>query len=259
MTEKAPPAGRPPAESGARSPAAGRALNAVVRGDGEAAAGQPPSTQVPASVRRRYLQDGRAFRAADRQDRIAFVDRGDRLHAYSPVSPQTMRALAEIAEHRGWKAVEVSGADPFRQGVYLEAAARRVQVSGYAPTPRDAALLQQYAQRQEAMRNPVVKAYLEANSVQAREAAARRYPQLQQAFNETRKAEAVAGSIGSRQAAATFVGRFKEAMAVALHNGRAPPRIAGVEADTGKANAAAKAGERSPAGRGPERGPERSR
>lgn len=232
MTEQAQPAARPSAESGAKSPVRKQPLNEIIRSDG--AKGRP-STEIPDHIAKHYVQDGRAYKSAYRPDKIEFVDRGDRMHAYKPVSTFTMRAMTEIAEARGWKSMEVTGVDKFKQGIYVEAASRNMQVSkGYAPTDRDSEILQRREDRKAAEHNPMVKAYLEADTIKAKNAAVKDYPQLKEAFNETKKAEAVAESIDSKKAASNFVGRYKDSVAIALHTGRDIPKVAGVEAKQAK-------------------------
>src|SRR5690554_4258962 len=123
MTQQGQPAARPSAESGARSPVRKQPLNEIIRSDG--AKGRP-STEIPEHVAKHYVQDGRAYKSAYRPDKIEFVDRGDRIHAYKPVSTFTMRAMADIAEARGWKSLEVTGTTQFKQGMYVEAASKKV-------------------------------------------------------------------------------------------------------------------------------------
>lgn len=232
MTEQNQPAARPSAESGAKSPVRKQPLNEIIRSDG--AKGRP-STEIPDHVAKHYVQDGRAYKSAYRQDKIEFIDRGDRMHAYKPVSTFTMRAMADIAEARGWKSLEVTGSDKFKQGIYVEAASKNLQVSkGYTPTDRDSEILQRREDRKAAEQNPMVKAYMEADTVKAKNAAVKEHPQLKEAFNETKKAEAIAASIDSKKAAANFVGRFKDSVAIALHTGKELPKVAGVEAKQSK-------------------------
>ena len=113
----------------------------------------------------------------------------------------------------------------------MEAASRNMQVSkGYEQAERDGEILQRRQDRKAAEQNPMVKAYLEADTVKAKNAAVKQYPELKEAFNETKKAETVAESIDSKRAAANFVGRYKDSVAIALHTGREIPKVAGVEA-----------------------------
>lgn len=228
MAEQSQPAGGSPAASAQQSAVRRHPLNEIIRSDG--AKGRP-STEIPDHVSKHYVQDGRAYKSAYRPDKIEFVDRGDRLHAYKPVSTFTMRAMADIAESRGWKSMEVTGTGQFKQGMYVEAASKNVAVSkGYEPTDRDAEILQRRGDRKAAEQNPMVKAYLEADTVKAKNAAVKDFPQLKEAFNETKKAETAASAIDSKRAASNFVGRYKDSVAIALHTGKEIPKVAGVEA-----------------------------
>ncbi len=226
MNDQAKPAGISNEKAGAQ-PANRRALNEMIRADESKGA---PSRDVPEHLGKHYTKDGNAYKSAYREDKIEFVDRGNRMHAYQPVTTFTVRSMTEIAESRGWKELEVTGTDKFKQSAYIEAASRGLQVKGYEPTPKDAEILGRREERKAAELNPLVRAYLEADTVKAKNAAVKDYPQLKEAFNETKKAEAVAESIDSRKAATNFVGRYKDSVAIALHAGRDIPKVAGVEA-----------------------------
>lgn len=210
-----------------KAPTGKRALNEFVRSDG---AEGKPSFHIPDNVAKHYIKDGNAYKSAYREGKIEFVDRGNRMHAYHPISTFTVRAMSEIAESRGWKAIEVTGTDKFKQSAYIENESRGIKVGGYKPTQKDSEILQRREDRKAAQENPVVKAYLEAETVKAKTAAAKQYPELKEAFNETKKAEAVAANIDSKKAASNFIGRFKDSVAIALHTGKEIPKVAGVEA-----------------------------
>lgn len=198
-----------------------RPLNEIRRIGGEP--GSPDRT-IPDHLKPHYHQDGNAFRSAYRPDRIEFVDRGTRMHAYSPISTFTTRALIEIAQARGWNEIEVTGSQKFQQSVYVEAASRNLDVRGYTPTEKDAEILQHRAERRDAGKNPMVQAFLQAESKKDREAAIKQYPQLKAAFAADAAAKAVAeAKIDSKKGTEHFIGRFRDSIAIALHTGRALP------------------------------------
>ena len=210
----------PPLPEGGRLPNK-RDLNEIRRIGGEP--GSPDRT-IPEHLKPHYHQDGNAFRSAYRPDRIEFVDRGNRMHAYFPISTFTTRALIEIAQARGWKEIEVTGSKKFQQSVYVEATSRNLSVRGYEPTQKDAEILQHRAERREAEKNPMVQAFLQADSKKDREAAIKQYPKLQAAFFADAAAKAVAeAKIDSKKAAESFVSRFRDSIAIALHTGRELP------------------------------------
>ncbi|HJU08341.1 MAG TPA: LPD7 domain-containing protein [Rhodanobacteraceae bacterium] len=198
-----------------------RPLNEIRRIGGEK--GSPDRT-IPEHLKPHYHQDGNAFRSAYRPDRIEFVDRGSRMHAYFPISTFTVRALAEIAVARGWKELEVTGSQDFQRSAYVEAATRGLKVRGYEPTEKDLEILQRRSERREAEKNPLVQAFLAAESKKDQESAIKKYPQLKAAFLADAAAKAIAeAKIDSKKAAENFVSRFRDSIAIALHTGRALP------------------------------------
>jgi hypothetical protein len=199
-----------------------RSLNEIRR-VGIAEQGSPDRT-IPEHLKPHYHQDGNAFRSAYRPDRIEFVDRGSRMHAYFPISTFTVRALAEIAIARGWKELEVTGSKDFQRSTYVEAVSRGLRVRGYEPTQKDLEILQRRSERREAEKNPLVQAFLAAESKKDREDAAKKYPQLKAAFLADAAAKAIAeAKIDSKKAAENFVSRFRDSIAIALHTGRPLP------------------------------------
>ena len=106
---------------------------------------------VPEAVRRRYLTERRLDGAVVYfTDATAvtpsFRDTGARLIA-ARSDPATIRDLLVVAQHRGWTAVQVRGADGFRREAWLQARALGLTVEGYRPRERDEQAL---ARRREA-------------------------------------------------------------------------------------------------------------
>lgn len=183
-----------------------------------------PDRTIPEHLKPHYHQDGNAFRSAYRPDRIEFVDRGSRMHGYFPISTFTARALIEIAHARGWKEIEVTGSKQFQQSIYVEATSKSLGVRGYEPTQKDLEIVQRRAERRESEKNPMVQAFLCAESKKDREDAVKKYPQLKGAFAADAAAKAVAeAKIDSKKAAENFVSRFRDSIAIALHMGRSLP------------------------------------
>ncbi|MBS0174289.1 MAG: hypothetical protein JSR64_09670 [Nitrospira sp.] len=181
----------------------------------------PPDRSMPDTIAKHYVQDGNAYRSAYNQDKIEFIDRGSRLHAYNPVSTFTARALAETASERGWKSLEVTGKTSFQQSMYVEATTRGIEVQGYQPTAKDAEILQRRSDRKEAASNPLVQAFVTADTAKDRKAAIKEFPQLKQAFDVDAEARAFAAEkIDSKKAAQAFVDRARDNIALALHRGQ---------------------------------------
>jgi len=198
-----------------------RPLNEIRRIGGEQGS---PDRAIPEHLKPHYHQDGNAFRSAYRPDRIEFVDRGTRMHAYYPISTFTTRALIDIAQARGWKEIEVTGSKQFQQSIYVEATSKNLGVRGYEPTQKDAEILQRRAERRESEKNPMVQAFLNAESKKDRDDAVKKYPELKAAFLADAAAKAVAeAKIDSKKAAEVFVSRFRDSIAIALHTGRKLP------------------------------------
>ncbi|HEY8616083.1 LPD7 domain-containing protein [Phenylobacterium sp.] len=96
---------------------------------------------APEAVRRRYLVERGPGRSLGYfVDAVAptpaFRDKGRRLTTERN-DPHVVRDVVAIAAHRGWTAVRVTGAPPFRREVWLAARARDIEVRGYRPTERD--------------------------------------------------------------------------------------------------------------------------
>lgn len=101
----------------------------------------------PDRIRRKYYvvaakagPDGEAIHArvyTDRQgEYLAFKDAGDRLSTRNR-TPEVVRDMIAVAEHRGWEAVSVRGPVEFRREAWLEAMARGLPVRGFEPSELD--------------------------------------------------------------------------------------------------------------------------
>lgn len=230
MSQHDKPAGASAAGPGGKPVTTG-ALNELVRVD---AVQGTPDRHIPEDVASRHTRDGVVYRPKDRPDQIALVDRGHRLHTLQPQSADAVRTLADVAQARGWRRLDVTGNDQFRQSAYIEVASRGIEVGGYEPTAKDREAVSHARELQQARANPLVRAYLEVDTVSSRDDAVRRHPQLREAFNETRKVEAAVEKMGASKAAATVLERYRENVAVALHSGRDIPKVTGVQATTSR-------------------------
>jgi conjugative element/phage-associated large polyvalent protein len=181
----------------------------------------PPDHTIPDHLGQHYHKDGNAFRSAYKPEKIEFVDRGTRMHAYFPISTFTVRAMAETAEARGWKEIEVTGTKQFQQSAYVEAASRGIGVRGYEPTEKDAEILARRQDRKDAAENPVVKAFLTATTEKEKKTAVSQYPQLKTAFEVDADAKKFAEvNLDSKKASQAFVDRTRDNIAIQLHRGQ---------------------------------------
>lgn len=198
-------------------------LNELKRIDGQER--NAPSRDIPDALKAHYHQDGNAFRSAHRADKIEFVDRGSRMHAYRPVSQFTVRSLVQVAEHRGWKALELTGDAVFRSRAYVEAASRGIDVVGYNPTEKDREILQRRADRAAAASNPKVQAFVAARSEADMASAVKTYPDLKDAFAARAMVHKFGDAIPDPKGRANWEGAMVDRLVLAVHRGEKLPEI----------------------------------
>lgn len=198
-------------------------LNEIRRSDGQERTA--PDRSIPSHLREHYHQDGNAYRSAHRHDKIEFVDRGNRMHAYRPVSAFTIRSLMQVAESRGWQAIELSGDAKFRSRAYVEAASRGMDVQGYTPTETDREILQRRVDRRAAQTNPKVAAFVNSRSDQEMVAAVQQYPDLKNAFVLRAVIEKKAEAIEDPKGRANWSGAMLDRVVLAVHRGDKLPEI----------------------------------
>lgn len=96
------------------------------------------------AVNKQYNGNGTDFYTKETRDepsRLAFTDRGSKMVAYNSETG-TAKAMALMAEGKGWSTIKVAGTEKFKRDVWLEASLRGVQVQGYKPKETDLAELQ---------------------------------------------------------------------------------------------------------------------
>jgi hypothetical protein len=107
----------------------------------------------PEAVRRRYYtQDKGAERRYfdDYQGKnLAFRAGGDRVSSKRE-DLNTIRAMLDVAEARGWREITLKGTAAFRRAAWIEAAARGLPAQGHRASDLD----QQEAERRRALRQP---------------------------------------------------------------------------------------------------------
>ena len=113
---------------------------------------------LPEGMEARYLIERRRLNGEQRyyenasDTKPAFRDKGDRLVADNN-SLDLIRDMLEIAEHRGWDRVRVSGTEEFRREAWREAALRGIEVDGYRPKPRELQDVARTRDKQDARAN----------------------------------------------------------------------------------------------------------
>ena len=96
----------------------------------------------PELVRKRYLAEAGQYFFRDRNNALAFEDKGARI-ATQTEDPVVVASMVELAVAKGWKELKVTGSESFRRSVWLEAAKRGMAIRGYEPKPQDELLLQE--------------------------------------------------------------------------------------------------------------------
>lgn len=101
---------------------------------------EPVRPVLPPEVEREYVNVGSKYYSQKNPEVEAFEDKGNKLQTRSN-SEQVASNLVKIAEARGWDEIKVSGTETFRREVWMEAAARGMEVKGYTPSEQDKASL----------------------------------------------------------------------------------------------------------------------
>lgn len=198
-------------------------LNEIRRTD--AGVKDAPSRDIPAALQPHYHQDGNAYRSAHRNDKIEFVDRGHRLHGYRPVSQFTVRAMAQIAEARGWQQAEVTGDKKFQGQAFVELKSRGIEVSGYQASDKDKEILQRREDRKAARENPTVQAFVSATTKKQQTEAVKAHPQLKEAFAVRAAIDKVAAQIADPKGRENWQGAMTDRLTLAIHRGEAMPEV----------------------------------
>ena len=92
----------------------------------------------------------------------AFVDNGLALTTTSD-SPQVLRDMIAVAQHRGWQTITVIGTSAFKQAAWQEAQRQGLTVKGFKPSPLDVARVDRLCQDGDA-RASLVKSGAERKS-----------------------------------------------------------------------------------------------
>ena len=116
-------------------------IEALVRANRYARSVLDP-TNSPELVRKRYLAEAGQYFFRDRNNALAFEDKGPKI-ATKTEDPVVAASMVELAVAKGWKELKVTGSESFRRSVWLEAAKRGMAIRGYEPKPQDELLLQE--------------------------------------------------------------------------------------------------------------------
>ena len=185
---------------------------------------------LPESFVDRYIRAGDTLVDARAPARLILVDRGRRLDAPAEYSSETVKAMVDIAEARGWSRLAIKGEKEFKAAIYLEGASRGLAVTGYSPSPAEQAVAahnrnKQFERQQRTAVNPtrsetIAEAFKRAKTPAQREAAATKYPELTNAFAKEAVAIAASRSITPPRSREAYVNRFRDTIAFDLAQGR---------------------------------------
>lgn len=103
-------------------------------------------------VHSQFRVAGAKFYFKDQPGKLAMKDKGERMVSASN-DDRVAKAMATMAEAKGWKTIKVSGHPDFQREVWMEASLRGIEARGYKPTEQDLKLLED--KRERAMRNTV--------------------------------------------------------------------------------------------------------
>lgn len=137
----------------------------------------------PDIIRKRYLAEAGQYFFRDRNNALAFEDKGARI-ATQAEDPVVAASMVELAIAKGWTELKVTGSESFRRTIWLEAAKRGMKVRGYDPKPQDELQLQEIKAKEPHI-IPVLElgsARAKAFSEQSQEEAVKAFPELQKAY-----------------------------------------------------------------------------
>lgn len=92
--------------------------------------------EILRQVGAQFVVKGKAYHFKQQGEPVAFVDKGAKLVSSSN-DERAAKAMATVAEGRGWESIKVTGHPTFRKAVWLEASARGLAVRGYTATADD--------------------------------------------------------------------------------------------------------------------------
>jgi hypothetical protein len=103
--------------------------------------------ELMAALYERFDVRGNDFLFKGEAGRVAFTDHGKHISTRNDV-PMVVRAMADLAQAKGWEGIRIKGTPEFMRSTWLEARLRGIDVQGYTPTAEDRKRLMQAQQRQ---------------------------------------------------------------------------------------------------------------
>lgn len=106
---------------------------------------------VPNAIRNRYLSvavnkytDTPLVKFYERENpaSVAFEDRGDKGLHTSKSDKDTVTAMLDMAQSKGWESIKLKGSEDFKREAWMEAQMRGIKTKGYEPSEKDKLELQ---------------------------------------------------------------------------------------------------------------------
>ena len=107
--------------------------------------------EIPASVKKLYVEHENKYYFANQTTSLAFVDKGLKLQTKLD-SNKVAASMVDIAQVRGWEEIRVKGTTEFRRQVWLAGIKKDLTVVGYNPQKEDIVLLKQLKQSKQLKR-----------------------------------------------------------------------------------------------------------
>ena len=117
---------------------------------------------VPNAIRNRYLSvavnkhtDSPMVKFYERENpaSVAFEDRGDKGLHTSKSDKDTVTAMLDMAQSKGWESIKLKGSEEFKREAWMEAQMRGIKTKGYEPSEKDKLELQ--ARQEERTSNQI--------------------------------------------------------------------------------------------------------
>ena len=117
---------------------------------------------VPNAIRNRYLSvavnkytDTPLVKFYERENpaSVAFEDRGDKGLHTSKSDKDTIKAMLDMAQSKGWESIKLKGSEEFKREAWMEAQMRGIKTKGYEPSEKDKLELQ--ARQEERTSNQI--------------------------------------------------------------------------------------------------------
>ncbi|MBP2480130.1 hypothetical protein J3A72_000422 [Stenotrophomonas sp. PvP093] len=205
---------------------------------------QQPGPRFPQHLLNRYQISGSEVKDK-RTDAVVFVDKGNELKAPLAVDQEAIKAMVDTAETRGWGAIKVNGTEQFKAAMWMEAASRGLEVTGYKPSPEEVSLAeanrklngkensisQGPAKSSDTQKlNPaaeVVEKFTSARTQRDRQAASKQFPELAKAFAmQSVMDKALSQALGKNSPAYDLgMQAFREKVSDRLQNGEVLPSV----------------------------------